>query len=116
MELKKLERELDARDASNAKLEREVSFLKEPPFSFFCGYQDHTTSTSATITYDSLLYSSTSIPDMASLNPKTGIFTSGWGGTYTITWSVYAGDDHGESDVSIYLRQNGSTISETNHY
>merc|ERR1712055_1219868 len=104
-ELRKLERELDARDASNAKLEREVSFLKEPPFSFFCGYRYELTNiTSATITYDYLLYSSTSIPDMASMDTQTGIFTSGWVGTYTINWSLYAYDTAGDHHVSIYLR------------
>merc|ERR1712055_968832 len=102
-ELRKLERELDAREASNAKLEREVSFLKEPPFSFFCGYHSGTHISSGTITYESLLYSSTSIPDMASLDTKTGVFTSGWGGTYTITWSLMASDYAEDHEVAIYL-------------
>merc|ERR1712215_325877 len=43
------------------KFEREVSFLKEPPYSFFCGYLDYTYISSAPITYSKLLYSSTSI-------------------------------------------------------
>merc|ERR1712215_415779 len=34
-EVKKFEREVK-------KFEREVSILKEPPYSFFCGYQDDT--------------------------------------------------------------------------
>merc|ERR1712215_577632 len=58
------------------KFEREVSFLKDPPYSFFCGYQDRTLFTSAPITYDRLLYSSTSMPDSATLDIDTGAFTS----------------------------------------
>merc|ERR1711936_378183 len=110
-----LEKELDTRDYSNAKLEREVSFLKEPPFSFFCGYKRDTSISSATITYDSLLYSYTSTPDTASLDIVTGIFTSGWGGTYTVTWSLGAWNGAGDHAVGVYLRKNGDTITESLH-
>merc|ERR1712215_56806 len=58
------------------KFEREVSFLKDPPFSFFCGYQYDTQITSATITYDKLLYSSSSTwGTPATLDIDTGIYT-----------------------------------------
>merc|ERR1712215_287638 len=97
------------------KFEREVSFLKEPPYSFFCGYRYVTSATSATITYNKLLYSSTSLPDSATLDINTGIFTSGWGGTYTVTWSGTAQDEAGDNFVRFYLRKNGEIISEAEH-
>merc|ERR1711936_721465 len=94
------EKELKTKDATIEKLVREVSFLKDPPYTFFCAHRGGTTISYATITYNKLLYSSTSIPDSATMDISSGIFTSGWGGTYTVTWSLNA--DAGDNHVGIY--------------
>merc|ERR1719153_1114157 len=57
------EKELNTKYVTIDKLVREVSFLKDPPYTFFCASNYYSTSiSSATITYSKLLYSSTSIP------------------------------------------------------
>jgi len=109
------EKELKTKDDSVNKLVREVSFLKDPPYTFFCAYQFSTTITSATITYSKLLYSSTNIPDDATMDISTGIFTSGWGGTYTVTWSLEAWGASEDNALNIYLRKNGEQIHESAH-
>jgi len=108
------EKELKTKDDSVNKLVREVSFLKDPPYTFFCAYTAGTSLSSQTITYDKLLYSSSNIPD-TTMDTYTGIFTSGWGGTYTVTWSLFADVDTGDSSVHIYLRKNGEVITESRH-
>merc|ERR1712215_12337 len=115
-----LERELKIKDDMmknmNETFGKELK-IKDPPapYAFFCGYKDLTAIHSATITYDSLLYSSTNIPDDATMDVETGIFTSGWGGTYTVTWSLY---DHGNSKqrVALYLRKNEEMIPESQYF
>merc|ERR1711936_544075 len=102
-------KELKTKDDIIDKLVREVSFLKDPPYTFFCAYQEFTYIISATITYSKLLYSSTST--MATMDIDTGIFTSGWGGTYTITWSLHTYEAAEASAVYIYLRKNGVSIT-----
>merc|ERR1711936_1554027 len=92
-----LEKELTAKDVTIDKLVREVSFLKDPPYTFFCAAKNGWTYiSSGTLTYSKLLYSSTSTPDSATMDISSGIFTSGWGGTYTVTWSLSAHNDAGE--------------------
>jgi len=115
-----LERELKIKDDMikdmNETFGKELKTKDPPaPYSFFCGYKDLTAIHSATITYDSLLYSSTNIPDDATMDVETGIFTSGWGGTYTVTWSLY---DHGNSNqrVDLYLRKNEEMIPESQYF
>jgi len=110
------DKEMKTKDATIDKLVREVSFLKDPPYTFFCAYRGGTSIYSGTIKYDKLLYSSTSIPDSATMDISSGIFTSGWGGTYTVTWSLSADDDAGDYYVDIYLRKNGESITESVHF
>merc|ERR1719228_1727991 len=94
------EREMKAKDASHQKLEREVVFLKDPPYTYFSSYQSYIDITSQTITYSSLLYSSTNVVG-ADMNTSTGIFTSGWGGTYTVSWSLWTGANAEDDAVDI---------------
>ena len=103
------------KDVYKEKIEREVSFLKDPPMTFECGYSSNSKATSQIISYTKLLYSSTNI-EGAGLDIFTGVFTSGHPGTYTATWSLSAWNDAGDSRVFIYLRKNGENIEESQHY
>merc|ERR1711936_1283248 len=104
-------KELKTKDDFINKLVREKD--PPPPYAFFCGYLSGTSQSYGTITYSSLLYNSTNLPDDAPLNIETGIFTSGWAGTYTVTWSLFT-ENSGHA-VLIYLRKNGETIPESLH-
>ena len=68
-----------------------------------------------TISYSSLLYSSTNT-EGGYLDVATGVFSSPYPGSYTVTWSLLAKDGVGESIVEIYLRKNGQKIDETHHW
>merc|ERR1711892_771878 len=88
-------------------LERDVSISRNPPFIHSCGYQYSSHITHQTIPYSSLLYSSTNT-EGGGLDIATGVFTSPLAGSYTVTWSLMAGDDHGDQEnLVVYLRQNG---------
>merc|ERR1711892_154200 len=96
-------------------LERDVSIIRNPPFIHSCGHRYSTSITAQTIPYDSLLYSSTNT-EGGGLDIATGVFTSPWPGSYTVTWSLTADDGYTDSLVRIYLRQNGQKITESVHY
>merc|ERR1712183_629481 len=96
------EREMEVKNYSIQKLERDVCFLKEPPYTYYSSYLSSTTISSQTISYSSLLHSSTNV-EGADMNISTGIFKSGWGGTYTVSWSLWADDGHGDHGVNVYL-------------
>merc|ERR1711892_408038 len=100
--------------SKDLELERDVSIISNPPFIHSCGYKFSTTITSQTITYNSLLYSSTNT-EGGGLDIATGVFTSPLAGSYTVTWSLYAYDDHGDHYIEIYLRLNGKSIFESHH-
>ena len=68
---------------------------------------------SGTISYTSLLYSSTNQED-GGLDITTGVFTAPWGGSYTVSWDTSAELEHGEL-VDIYLNKNGNNIEESRH-
>ena len=97
-------------------LEREVSFLKNLPFSFACGsHYDGLHITTQAISYNTLLYSSTNIAGPHGLDISTGVFTAGHPGSYTATWSLMALDNAGDYGVDIYLRKNGDKIVDSRH-
>ena len=103
--------------AKDVHLEREVSFLKDPPFTFACGAHSNSAGlsiTSQAISYTTLLYSSSNVAG-AGLDISTGVFTAGHPGSYTATWSLYSDDDHGDSQVYIHLRKNMVSIQESYH-
>jgi hypothetical protein len=93
----------------------DVSFLKEPPFFHACGYQSSTSITEQTIPYSSLLYFSSNT-EGGDLDVSTGIFSSPYPGSWTVTWSLHASGDAGDSVVQIVLRKNGQNIDESLHY
>ena len=100
----------------NQDLKREVSSLKNPPFFQACGaYTDYLSITQQTIPYNSLLYSSTNI-EGGGLDISSGIFSSPYPGSYTVTWAMMAQHDGGEKQVYIVLRKNGQNIHDSGHY
>merc|ERR1711935_591441 len=92
--------------------ETRMKVTRDPPEVFYCGYQSQVTSPS-TITYDSMFYSRTNQPT-GGLDLATGVFTSPFPGTYTVTYSLYASNDHGEL-VQLYLYKNEVQIDESEH-
>ena len=95
-------------------LEREVTNLKTPPYLHTCRSRPTTLSTShQTITYTSVLYSSTNT-EGGGLDIKTGVFTTPTGGSYTVYWDTTAllGSDRGVY-VWIYLQKNGEDIEDS---
>ena len=114
-ELFRLQEELKAKDVSIKQMEKEMSSLKDPPFTFACGgHSDTHYATSLTIPYTTLLYFSSNV-EGASLDISTGVFTAGHPGSYSATWSLMAGDDSVDTPVSIYLRKNGVLIADSHH-
>ena len=111
----KLTSSVDDLISKDHELERDVSIIRNPPFIHTCGSHAGLSITSETIPYSKLLYSSTNT-EGGGLDIATGVFTSPWPGSYTVTWSLYAGDDAGDSPVLIYLRKNGQDITESEHY
>jgi hypothetical protein len=108
----------NALNTKDQELEMDVSFLKNPPFFHACGARHGWLShiTSQTISYSSLLYSSTNT-EGGDLNIASGVFTCPYPGSYSVTWSLMA-KDHSDDKTStvIYLRQNGQDIEESVYY
>merc|ERR1719309_26563 len=70
----------DALMSKTDELEREVAILRVPPYIHACGsHSDYLSSSSVTIPYTSLLYSSTNQED-GGLDITKGVFTAPWGG------------------------------------
>ena len=106
---------MTTKDDLTQELKREVSFLKDPPWTFACGaHNKGMTVTDQTISYTTLLYSSTNVAG-AGLDISTGVFTAGHPGSYTATWSLLAEDNAGDHYVAVYLRKNGENIEESRH-
>merc|ERR1711892_210495 len=80
---------VDDLTSKDHELERDVSIIRNPPFIPSCGHRYSTSITAQTIPYDSLLYSSTNT-EGGGLDIATGVFTSPWPGSYTVTWSLTA--------------------------
>ena len=92
-----------------------MSFLKEPPFFHACGYQGVVIRiTKQTVPYKSLIYSSTNT-ESGGLDIDTGILTAPQSGSYTVTWSLSAEDNAGDTAAQILLRKNGQNIVESEH-
>merc|ERR1712021_237598 len=93
-------------------LEHETSIkvtTKVPPEIVYCGYRGSVSSPS-TITYDSMFYSRTNQPT-GGLDLATGVFTSPFPGTYTV--SVMSNQSE---LVYIYMYKNEVRIGESVHF
>merc|ERR1740128_673437 len=83
-----------------AMLQEKITLLevkKDPQYLFQCGYKEFKSYTSydSPITYDSSFYSRTNLAT-GGLDLATGVFTSPFSGTYTVTFSLFANNYHGE--------------------
>ena len=96
-------------------LEKEVSYLKNVPFYHLCGaHFDSILIAAQTITYTSLLYSSTNTVS-GGLDIATGKLSCPHPGTYSVAWSLQAANSPDTPSVEIYLRRNGVLIAESHH-
>ena len=104
----------DAKDAIIDKLNRDVSYLKDIPYMYMCGFQTQVQQTETqTINYNQLFFSSTNTED-GGLDIATGVFTAPTPGTYTVTWSLTANAYQGFPWIDVFLRHNGEKI--VHHY
>ena len=100
--------------AKSDELEREMENLRAAPYINVCGsHYDQLSTSSGTIPYTSLLYSSTNAAG-GGLDITTGVFTAPHPGTYTVYWDTSA---HlvSAQDVQIFLQKNGENIQESHH-
>ena len=59
------------------------------------------------------MFFSTTYGDITTgINPDTGDYTAGWGGTYQISWSMQNMDHDNENLQGLELRKNGESIPE----
>ena len=98
----------------NNDLKREISTLRNPPYLHVCGGSKYNWihSNSRIIDYTTLLYSSTNT-EGGGLDIATGVFTSPWPGSYTVTYSLITWNYQGEGIFDIYLRKNSQIIVES---
>merc|ERR1712098_105001 len=94
----------------------EIERMRNTPYMHACGaHINKLNMRSATIPYSTLLYSSTNT-EGGGLDIASGVFTSSWSGSYTVSLGLIAQDDAGEHTVDIYLQHNGENIDESRHY
>merc|ERR1712058_221594 len=93
----------------------EITRMRNPPYMHACGYIYYTDIKSATIPYSRLLYSSTNT-EGGGLDIASGVFTSSYPGSYTVTWSLMADDYSDGMLVDVYLQHNGQNIDESRHW
>eukprot|EP00091_Calanus_sinicus_P008921 TRINITY_DN21219_c0_g1_i1.p1 TRINITY_DN21219_c0_g1~~TRINITY_DN21219_c0_g1_i1.p1 ORF type:complete len:239 (+),score=47.09 TRINITY_DN21219_c0_g1_i1:134-850(+) len=90
-----------------------IDLVRNPPTSFYCGTKRSASLLEAIVTYDTLFYSRTNIEDAIGLDVKSGIFTSDFPGTYTVSYSLHTDDDVGDPEKVVYVRKNGEILSQT---
>ena len=94
-------------------LERKISVLRNPDFFHACAtFFSDVSFTGDQVTYNHLLYSSSSDPD-SFVDIETGIFTARIPGTYSVSWALRADNAFNDPSVSLYLRKNGVRIQES---
>ena len=110
----KLEEEMKMVLAENDNLKREISTLRNPPHLHVCGgsKSNWIHNDSRIIDNTTLLYSSTNT-EGGGLDIATGVFTSPWPGSYTVTWSLITRNYQGESEFDINLRKNSQIVGES---
>ena len=108
-----LEEALTKKDNEIMELQEMIEEIRNPPFGYFCSYQERFTEGGSVITYDKLLYSSQFglQGDSPGIDINTGKFVSGFSGTWRVDFSLYTYLDPGQT-VNIYLYKNGERIPE----
>ena len=91
--------------------------LRNPPFGYFCSFQQEWTEADSVITYDKLLYSSQFglQGDSPGIDINTGKFVTGFSGTWRVDFSLVTYPHYGEY-IHIFLYKNGVQIPETHFY
>ena len=120
--MKSLQEANTAKDAKLSELEtitnllaKNFQVLRNPPYCYFCASAYGSFKlTEATISYPKQFLSSTNV-DGASLDISTGIFTAGYPGVYTVTWSLNVWWGGGDHRTYIDLLKNGKEIQEAEH-
>ena len=114
IENKELKERIENVQTANKELQEKIEDVRNPPFGYFCSYQDRFSVANSVITYDKLLYSSQFglQGDSPGIDINTGKFVSGFSGTWRVDFSLYTSPDPGES-IWIYLYKNGEFIPET---
>ena len=109
----KLEEDMKMVLAENDNLKREIATIRNPPHLHVCGGGGNWIhSDSRIINYPTKLYSSTNT-EGGGLDITTGVFTSPWPGSYTVTWSLITRNYQGGGQFDIYLRKNSHQIGES---
>merc|ERR1711970_744335 len=113
---KEINTRLAAIEEENKKLKMSVDVLRDPPVAFACGWKDKFQHVSSmTVTYDSLYYKRTNQwTEEGGLDITTGIYTTPYPGTYTVTYSLMSWVHYG-NHIGIHLRKNGAEILESFH-
>ena len=98
----------------NKELQEKIEDIQNPPFGYFCSYQDEFYASNSVITYDKLLYSSHFglQGDSPGIDINTGKFVAGFSGTWRVDFSLYTANNPGDH-VYIYLYKNEEVIGET---
>jgi len=89
--------------------EKSINVLRSPPAVYFCGYQSLTYVTNSVITFDENSYARNN-QHTGGLDPKSGVFTSPYQGTYSVSWTLTAHNDAGDHYVGINLQKNGDRL------
>ena len=113
-ENKELQEKVEDVLTANIGLQKKIEEVQNPPFGYFCSYQDYFDAPNSTITYRKLLYSSQSglQGDSPGIDISTGKFVSGISGTWRVDFSLYTRPDPGKG-ISIFISKNGEEIPET---
>jgi len=107
---------VDSLNKTSQDHENSINVLSDPPEIFVCGYKEYTTATSSILTFDRLSYARSNQPT-GGLDPETGVFTSSYPGTYSVSWSLVAIGDAEDTMVSVYLQKDGEYVGdESRHY
>ena len=118
-EMKSLTGRITVTEETDVLLRGMVDQVRNPPYAFQCAYQDYWTADDSVITYDRLTYdeiSGGSIYNVTGgLDITTGVFTAGFSGVWTISYTMTSFQYSGEYNVA-WLYVNGEQIVESKHY
>ena len=109
-EMINLQQKLVKMNNDNLELKLKIEDLSNPPFYHMCLFQDHGYGNNHVINYDRILYHSSYRCDDADIDLNSGLFTAGFSGTYTVTWSLRAKNYWRNR---IYLRKNKTQMKES---
>ena len=109
-----LKRKIEEVIRGNKELQEKIDVVGNPPFGYFCGFQELFSTPNSVINYDKLLYSSQFGLEGESpgINITSGKFLSGFTGTWRVDFSLWTGPDPAEA-IYVFLYKNGVRVPET---